>query len=226
MLRHLELVVGYSAGQRRRRPARPQPPHCYPRPRAPYSVRTNAGVSLSPELRAALDKFVGEHKVAVFMKGTREAPQCGFSNTVVQVLRGAGAGGWGLREGCSNAVVEVRQGWGRRAARGVVTLKPRCTGVLPVAAVDTAAADRVADAVRSILTMHTKRTRAQILNSLSAQYETVNVLDNELIRTGMKEYSAWPTFPQVSGGRRRLMQFWPGVQCHGQPSLPAGGCRP
>ena len=28
-------------------------------------------------------------------------------------------------------------------------------------------------------------------------YETVNILEDELLRSGMKEYSQWPTFPQV-----------------------------
>ncbi len=37
----------------------------------------------------------------------------------------------------------------------------------------------------------------QILNSLGATYETINVLDNEEIRQSIKEYSQWPTIPQV-----------------------------
>jgi len=37
----------------------------------------------------------------------------------------------------------------------------------------------------------------QILNVLGVPYETVNVLDNEDIRQGIKEYSSWPTIPQV-----------------------------
>ena len=29
------------------------------------------------------------------------------------------------------------------------------------------------------------------------QYETVNILEDEGLRQGMKVYSSWPTFPQV-----------------------------
>eukprot|EP00466_Bigelowiella_natans_P005918 jgi/Bigna1/63721/fgenesh1_kg.58_\ len=36
-----------------------------------------------------------------------------------------------------------------------------------------------------------------ILNRLGVEFETVNVLENEMIRQGMKVYSDWPTFPQV-----------------------------
>lgn len=40
-------------------------------------------------------------------------------------------------------------------------------------------------------------TCVQILNQLGAPFEDVNVLEDERIRLGMKEYSQWPTFPQV-----------------------------
>jgi monothiol glutaredoxin len=79
-----------------------------------------AGTGLSPELRAALDEYVGKYKVVVFMKGTPQFPQCGFSNTVVQIL-----------------------------------------------------------------------------NNLQAPFEGVNILEDDSLRGGLKEYSAWPTFPQI-----------------------------
>lgn len=37
----------------------------------------------------------------------------------------------------------------------------------------------------------------QILNMLGVPYETVDVLEDEAIRQGIKEYSSWPTIPQV-----------------------------
>uniref|UniRef100_A0A0D6R7W6 Glutaredoxin domain-containing protein n=1 Tax=Araucaria cunninghamii TaxID=56994 RepID=A0A0D6R7W6_ARACU len=75
---------------------------------------------LTPQLKQALDTFIASHKVVLFMKGTKEFPQCGFSNTLVQIL-----------------------------------------------------------------------------NSLNAEYETVNILDSDALRQGLKEYSSWPTFPQL-----------------------------
>eukprot|EP00854_Cymbomonas_tetramitiformis_P010788 gene10788-12762_t len=75
---------------------------------------------MGPELKEALDKFVSDNKLVLFMKGTKDFPQCGFSNTCVQIL-----------------------------------------------------------------------------NQFGAPYETVNVLEDEAIRQGMKEYSSWPTFPQM-----------------------------
>ena len=83
-------------------------------------VRCKAGEGLPPELKQSIDDFVQENTVVVFMKGTKDMPMCGFSNTVVQIL-----------------------------------------------------------------------------NQLNVPYVTVNVLDNDVLRNGMKEYSMWPTFPQV-----------------------------
>ncbi|MBD2361981.1 Grx4 family monothiol glutaredoxin [Anabaena sp. UHCC 0399] len=37
----------------------------------------------------------------------------------------------------------------------------------------------------------------QILNTLGVPFETVNVLDDQDIRQSIKEYSNWPTIPQV-----------------------------
>jgi monothiol glutaredoxin len=37
----------------------------------------------------------------------------------------------------------------------------------------------------------------QILNTLGVPYETVDVLEDYEIRQGIKDYSNWPTIPQV-----------------------------
>ena len=37
----------------------------------------------------------------------------------------------------------------------------------------------------------------QILNSLGVPFETLDVLEDSEIRQGIKEYSNWPTIPQV-----------------------------
>ncbi|MEM9220524.1 MAG: Grx4 family monothiol glutaredoxin [Cyanobacteria bacterium P01_F01_bin.150] len=37
----------------------------------------------------------------------------------------------------------------------------------------------------------------QIMNQLGVPYETVNVLEDNAIRQGIKEFSNWPTIPQV-----------------------------
>lgn len=41
---------------------------------------------LSNEVRSAIDKAVASAPVVLFMKGTPETPQCGFSRTSIQIL--------------------------------------------------------------------------------------------------------------------------------------------
>ena len=33
-----------------------------------------------------IERIIGDHNVVLFMKGTRHAPQCGFSQRVVDIL--------------------------------------------------------------------------------------------------------------------------------------------
>ena len=37
----------------------------------------------------------------------------------------------------------------------------------------------------------------QILDRLGASYKGVNVLENDEVRQGIKDYSSWPTIPQL-----------------------------
>merc|ERR1712000_320298 len=78
---------------------------------------------LSTETRSAIDKAVGSAPVVLFMKGTPETPQCGFSRASIQIL--------GLQ------------------------------GVNP------------------------------------QKFTAFNVLEDEALRAGIKEYSEWPTIPQL-----------------------------
>ncbi|RKF59227.1 Monothiol glutaredoxin-5, mitochondrial [Erysiphe neolycopersici] len=85
---------------------------------SPISIRY-----LSDETRAAIDKAIASAPVVLFMKGTPETPQCGFSRASIQIL--------GLQ------------------------------GVDP------------------------------------AKFTAFNVLEDENLRAGIKEYSEWPTIPQL-----------------------------
>ncbi len=77
-------------------------------------------MSLSEETRKKIASIVESNRTVLFMKGTREVPQCGFSATVVQILE-----------------------------------------------------------------------------QLNPDYATCDVLSDPDVRQGIKEYSAWPTIPQL-----------------------------
>lgn len=72
------------------------------------------------DINAVIDENVKSNPVLLFMKGTPDFPQCGFSGQVVQIL-----------------------------------------------------------------------------NYLGLNYETINVLENDQIRQGIKDYADWPTIPQL-----------------------------
>jgi len=78
---------------------------------------------LSDEVRTAIDKAVASAPVVLFMKGTPETPQCGFSRASIQIL-------------------------------GMQGVDPE-------------------------------------------KFTAFNVLEDEDLRQGIKEYSEWPTIPQL-----------------------------
>lgn len=45
---------------------------------------------MNDELSKRIDELVGQSRVMLFMKGTKQFPACGFSNAVVQILKKEG----------------------------------------------------------------------------------------------------------------------------------------
>lgn len=48
-------------------------------------------MAADPEFKTRVSELIAEHPVLLFMKGTPDAPRCGFSMRVVQVLEAMGA---------------------------------------------------------------------------------------------------------------------------------------
>jgi monothiol glutaredoxin len=46
---------------------------------------------MADDIRTRITDLIQKNKVMLFMKGTRQLPACGFSNTVVQILKKEGA---------------------------------------------------------------------------------------------------------------------------------------
>jgi monothiol glutaredoxin len=45
---------------------------------------------MAEDIRTRITDLIQKNKVVLFMKGTRQLPACGFSNTVVQILKKEG----------------------------------------------------------------------------------------------------------------------------------------
>jgi monothiol glutaredoxin len=75
---------------------------------------------MKPAIREKIEDIIRENRIVLFIKGTVDFPQCGFSRVVITIFR-----------------------------------------------------------------------------EIGMPYETVNIMANDALRQGMKEYSAYPAFPQV-----------------------------
>ena len=58
---------------------------------APKRKATSADATSANDVHARIEADVKKHPVALFMKGTKEQPMCGFSAHVVQILNAEGA---------------------------------------------------------------------------------------------------------------------------------------
>ena len=47
---------------------------------------TTDATSIDPQFKKKIDEFVHANKIAIFIKGEPDAPRCGFSNAVLQIL--------------------------------------------------------------------------------------------------------------------------------------------
>jgi glutaredoxin-related protein len=154
-------------------------------------------MGMAPELKTAIDELITSNKIVVFMKGTKQFPQCGFSNTVVQVRAPARGGGrlplapqpW---DSGTNVVKPVQ----RLQARAHAASGPR-SRLGRSCSHSNGGRIRPASHYSLAPTPSPPHPNAQILREMDVPFESVNVLEADAIRSGMKEYSAWPTFPQV-----------------------------
>lgn len=48
-------------------------------------------MTINPELTERIEKTINQNRIMLFMKGNPAMPQCGFSATVVQLLKQTGA---------------------------------------------------------------------------------------------------------------------------------------
>ena len=42
---------------------------------------------MDEQVKQTIESQINDHKILIFMKGTREVPECGFSNQIVQIFK-------------------------------------------------------------------------------------------------------------------------------------------
>ena len=122
-----------------------------------------------------IDNEVKSNDVVLFMKGTPQFPQCGFSGQVVQILDHIGVGYKGLNVLESADLRNGIKTYSNWPTIPQLYVKGEFVGGC--------------DIIREMF-------QAGELQQLLVD-KGVNVLENTDIRQGVKEYSNWPTIPQL-----------------------------
>eukprot|EP01114_Cavostelium_apophysatum_P012438 TRINITY_DN2781_c0_g1_i1.p1 TRINITY_DN2781_c0_g1~~TRINITY_DN2781_c0_g1_i1.p1 ORF type:complete len:324 (+),score=94.68 TRINITY_DN2781_c0_g1_i1:84-1055(+) len=174
------------------------------------------------ELIARLGKLVNQAPVMLFMKGTAENPQCGFSRKIVDILNQHEA-----KFSTFNILAdeEVRQGlkaysnWptfpqlyiNGNFIGGLDIVKEMADEgelkeVLPKAEdLNTRLGKLINQAPVMLFMKGTaespqcgfSRKIVDILKNDNVKFETFNILADEEVRQGLKTFSNWPTYPQL-----------------------------
>ena len=175
-------------------------------------------------LTARLQSLITQSPVMVFIKGTPEAPRCGFSKQLVALLAQHSVQYQHFDILSDN---EVREGlkahsnWptypqvyerGQLVGGLDIVRELMEAGEFPAAAAD-GGNDSLTTRIESLLSsspvlLFMKGDRQQprcgfsraavaLLDEEGVQYDTFDILEDEDIRQGVKEYSKWPTYPQL-----------------------------
>lgn len=189
---------------------------------AKSSLVSTAPAVPAEDLNTRLKRLINSAKCILFMKGSPDAPRCGFSRTTVELL-----GKHEADYSTFNILTdeEVRQGlktysnWPTypqlyvdgELVGGLDILKEMdASGDLaPMLPKKRTLNDRLKELInRAPLMVFMKgdrntprcgfsRTMIGILNETQLPYDTFDILTDEEVRQGLKTYSNWPTYPQV-----------------------------
>lgn len=189
---------------------------------AKSSLVSTAPAVPAEDLNTRLKRLVNSAKCILFMKGSPDAPRCGFSRTTVELL-GKHEADYSTFDILTDE--EVRQGlktysnWPTypqlyvdgELVGGLDILKEMdASGELaPMLPKKRTLNDRLKELInRAPLMVFMKgdrntprcgfsRTMIGILNETQLPYNTFDILTDEEVRQGLKTYSNWPTYPQV-----------------------------
>ena len=207
-----------------------------PKAEAPAAASGEGGAAWKPvpagaaetreQLEARIRGIIGTQGVTLFMKGTPDAPRCGFSRKVVEWLRQDGVAPFrhfdilsdeavrqGLKElsnwptypqlyvdgelvgGCD--IIEELHEAGELAGECKVEAKPPLRERLAALV----KRDRVMLFMKGTPEAPRCGFSSKVVDWLGAAgvkgFGTFDILSDEEVRQGLKEYSDWPTYPQL-----------------------------
>jgi Grx4 family monothiol glutaredoxin len=191
-----------------------------------HSVPASAPASESVEqLHARLDRLITSSPVMVFIKGTPDAPRCGFTRKMLALLNDAGIQ-FGTFDILSDQAVreglKVYKNWptfpqlyinGELIGGLDIATELHQSGELlpqvPASAIKVKLEDRLKRLINEKpIMLFMKGTPAQpqcgfsnqavqMLNAIGAEFGSFNIFDDNEVREGLKTFSNWPTYPQL-----------------------------
>eukprot|EP00095_Tigriopus_kingsejongensis_P009650 maker-scaffold218_size252335-snap-gene-1.4 protein:Tk09650 transcript:maker-scaffold218_size252335-snap-gene-1.4-mRNA-1 annotation:"predicted protein" len=132
------------------------------------------------DIQKQLGQVINDNKVVLFMKGSPDFPMCGFSGRSVQILK---------QLNIEFASVDVLSDENIR--QGIKDYSSWPT--VPQLYVD----GEFLGGSDIMTEMFENGRSVQILKQLNIEFASVDVLSDENIRQGIKDYSSWPTVPQL-----------------------------
>ncbi|ELU04110.1 hypothetical protein CAPTEDRAFT_149217 [Capitella teleta] len=190
-----------------------------------HSTPVAAAAAVAPpkqDLNARLKALINRSPVMLFMKGAPEQPKCGFSKTIVQILKDQG-----IKFDSFDILQdeEVRQGLKKFSdwpTYPQLYAKGELLGGLDIVKemVESGelklmlpAAESLDDRLKKLTNQDPimlfmkgnpdsprcgfSKTTVALLDSIGIPYGHFDILTDEEVRQGLKTYSNWPTYPQL-----------------------------
>ncbi|KAI8926759.1 thioredoxin-like protein [Entophlyctis helioformis] len=190
---------------------------------APAAETTPASAA---EAKAALDKKLGQliasQPVMLFMKGTPSEPRCGFSRQTVEILTKVGCPYGSFNILADETVREALKEYSNWPTYPQLYVNGELVGGLDILKelVESGEFQQMVPKEEDLNTRLGKLVRkapvmlfmkgspstprcgfsrqlVKLLDEQCVAYETFDILEDEEIRQGLKEYSNWPTYPQL-----------------------------
>ncbi|KXS20099.1 glutaredoxin [Gonapodya prolifera JEL478] len=195
--------------------------------KAPPAPSKSAPVSDKEPLETRLKKLVSTHPVMLFMKGTPSQPRCGFSRQVVEIFEKEGVKYGSFNILADDEVRQGLKTFSNWPTFPQIYVNSELIGGLDILKEMIASgefhslvpADEVVphepleDRLKKLISRAPvmlfmkgspgkekcgfSRQTVAILKEQGVAFDTFDILSDEEVRQGLKEFSKWPTYPQV-----------------------------